>query len=85
MSFINPEQKFVVFGSSGMVGSSISRILVRNGYTKILNPRETWEDREGYDLQAQKLVKMFSDNFDVFKPYVDIDIIDAAPNLQAAE
>jgi len=53
--------------------------------TKILNPRETWEDKEGYDLQAQKLVKMFSDNFDVFKPYVDIDIIDAAPNLQAAE
>ena len=53
--------------------------------TKILNPRETWEDKEGYDLQAQKLVKMFSDNFDVFEPYVDIDIIDAAPNLQAAE
>ena len=53
--------------------------------TKILNPRDTWEDKEGYDLQAQKLVKMFSDNFDVFKPYVDIDIIDAAPNLQAAE
>ena len=42
-------------------------------------------DKEGYDLQAHKLVKMFSDNFDVFKPYVDIDIIDAAPNLQAAE
>ena len=53
--------------------------------TKILNPRDTWEDKEGYDLQAQKLVKMFSDNFDVFKPYVDIDILDAAPNLQAAE
>ena len=53
--------------------------------TKILNPRETWEDKEGYDLQAQKLVKMFSNNFDVFKSYVDIDVIDAAPNLQAAE
>ena len=53
--------------------------------TKILNPRETWEDKEGYDLQAQKLVKMFSDNFDVFKPHVDIDVIDAAPTLQAAE
>ena len=53
--------------------------------TKILNPRDTWEDKKDYDLQAQKLVKMFSDNFDVFKPYVDIYIIDAAPNLQAAE
>ena len=27
----------------------------------------------------------YADYFDVFKPYVDIDIIDAAPNLQAAE
>ena len=49
--------------------------------TEILNPRDTWDDKDGYDLQAQKLVKMFSDNFDAFKPYVDIDILEAAPNL----
>ena len=53
--------------------------------TDILNPRDTWDDKDAYDLQAQKLVKMFSDNFDAFKPYVDIDILEAAPNLQAAE
>jgi len=52
---------------------------------KILMPRNTWEDKNKYDLQAHKLVRMFSDNFDVFKSYVDIDIINAAPNLQAAE
>ena len=52
---------------------------------KILTPRNTWEDKDKYDLQAHKLVRMFSDNFNVFESYVDVDIIDAAPNLQAAE
>ena len=52
---------------------------------KILNPRDTWEDKDKYDLQSHKLVRMFSDNFNVFESYVDVDIIDAAPNLQAAE
>ena len=57
-----------------------------NGVDKIiLTPRDTWEDKDKYDLQAHKLVRMFSDNFNVFESYVDVDIIDAAPNLQAAE
>ena len=47
--------------------------------------QNTWEDKDKYDLQAKKLVRMFSDNFNVFESYVDVDIIDAAPNLQAAE
>ncbi|MBI96765.1 GDP-fucose synthetase [bacterium] len=38
MSFINHEQKFVVFGSTGMVGSSILRILTNKGYKRIFNP-----------------------------------------------
>ena len=52
---------------------------------KILTPRDTWEDKDKYDLQSHKLVRLFSDNFNVFESYVDLDIIDAAPNLQAAE
>ena len=52
---------------------------------KILTPRNTWEDKDKYDLQAHKLVRMFSDNFNMFESYVDVDIIDAEPNLQAAE
>ena len=52
---------------------------------KILNPRETWKDKQNYDMQAFKLVKMFSENFELFKEHVDMEIIDAAPNLQAAE
>ena len=38
MSFINSEQKFAVFGSTGMVGSSVTRVLIKKGYKKIFNP-----------------------------------------------
>jgi len=53
--------------------------------SKILNPRDTWEDKDAYDRQAVALVKMFSDNFKKFENQVDPDVKSAAPGLQAAE
>ncbi|MGK2741996.1 phosphoenolpyruvate carboxykinase [Tepidicaulis sp. LMO-SS28] len=47
--------------------------------TSILNPRETWADKEGYDKQAAKLVGMFIENFRKFEDHVDPDVRDAAP------
>jgi phosphoenolpyruvate carboxykinase (ATP) len=45
----------------------------------ILDPRETWADKAGYDRQAAKLVKMFQDNFAKFEAYVDTDVTAASP------
>ena len=39
MGFINSEQKFAVFGSTGMVGSSICRLLQKQGYKRIFKPK----------------------------------------------
>lgn len=50
----------------------------------ILNPRETWEDKQAYDEQAKALVKMFTDNFEKFEPHVGADVREAAPVLRAA-
>ncbi len=36
----------------------------------VLNPRDSWADQEAYDIQAQKLLQMFSQNFAQF----DIDV-----------
>ncbi len=36
--------------------------------TKILNPRNSWEDKEAYDKTRDKLAKMFVENF---KKYID--------------
>jgi phosphoenolpyruvate carboxykinase (ATP) len=53
---------------------------------KILNPRDTWADKQEYDAQAKALVDMFRRNFEKFAPHVDADVKAAAPALlQAAE
>ncbi len=45
---------------------------------KVLTPRETWPIASDYDRQAQKLLKMFSENFKCFRVSVDKDILAAA-------
>jgi phosphoenolpyruvate carboxykinase (ATP) len=53
---------------------------------RILNPRETWADKAGYDSQAHKLVGMFRENFRKFESHVGRDVLEAAPQLaEAAE
>ncbi|HEY0214228.1 MAG TPA: phosphoenolpyruvate carboxykinase [Paenirhodobacter sp.] len=44
----------------------------------LLNPRDTWTDQGAFDAQAAKLVKMFSDNFAQYVPYIDEDVKAAA-------
>ena len=44
----------------------------------LLDPRRTWDDKEAYDRQAAKLVKMFADNFAQYVPYIDADVKAAA-------
>ena len=44
----------------------------------LLDPRRTWDDKDAYDAQAQKLVQMFADNFAQYVPYIDDDVKAAA-------
>jgi len=45
----------------------------------ILDPRSTWSDPGAYDVQARKLVSMFTENFERFVEHVDDDVREAAP------
>ncbi len=45
----------------------------------ILNPRNTWADKEGYDKQASHLVNLFIENFEQFTDYVDDEVMSSAP------
>ena len=45
----------------------------------ILNPKDTWKDKNAYDEQAKKLAKMFKDNFDKKYPNMPAEIKNAGP------
>ncbi len=45
----------------------------------ILDPRSTWADGEEYDATAQKLVRLFVDNFAEFEAHVDEGVRQSAP------
>ncbi|MBN1965850.1 MAG: phosphoenolpyruvate carboxykinase (ATP), partial [Anaerolineae bacterium] len=47
----------------------------------ILQPRETWADKDAYDRQAHKLAQLFHDNFKTFADGVSAAVKAAAPNL----
>ncbi len=47
--------------------------------SNILNPRDTWAGKQAYDAKAEMLVKLFTDNFKDFEPYVDDAVKAAAP------
>jgi phosphoenolpyruvate carboxykinase (ATP) len=47
----------------------------------VLDPRETWQDKAGYDEQAQKLARMFTDNFQAFADGVPESVRNAGPKV----
>ena len=48
--------------------------------TEILDPRETWDDKDAYDEQARKLADLFRQNFSKFESEVSEEVRDAGPH-----
>lgn len=51
--------------------------------TEILNPRNTWADKNAYDNQANELADAFNKNFKKFEAKANQDILAAAPKAIA--
>jgi phosphoenolpyruvate carboxykinase (ATP) len=47
----------------------------------ILDPRNTWADKDEYDRTAAKLVDLFVENFAQFAEHVDEGVRQAAPRV----
>lgn len=45
----------------------------------ILDPRQTWDDKDAFDAKAKHLVRQFMENFTQFEDYVDEEVRAAAP------
>lgn len=50
---------------------------------EILNPKNTWADKNGYDEKANHLANQFNKNFEKFADNVNADILAAAPKAKA--
>ncbi len=46
---------------------------------EVLNPKDTWSDKEAYDKKARHLAKSFQDNFKQFEDYANTEIMKGAP------
>jgi phosphoenolpyruvate carboxykinase (ATP) len=49
--------------------------------SEVLNPRDTWEDKEQYDLKARELAKEFIANFNKYASGVNEETLNAAPQI----
>ena len=47
--------------------------------TDVLDPRNTWKDKGEYDKQAEKLARLFNENFAKYKDGVSAETLAAAP------
>ena len=47
--------------------------------SEILTPKNTWEDKEGFDKTQAKLIGLFKENFKKFESGVNQEIITAGP------
>jgi len=48
---------------------------------EVLNPRNTWTDKDAYDKQAQKLALLFEENFVQFRENVPGHVLAAGPKI----
>ncbi len=49
--------------------------------SEILNPRNTWEDKNLYDIKARELAQKFKANFTQFESYANEEIMAGAPEV----
>lgn len=47
--------------------------------SEVLNPRNTWKDKEAYDAKANKLAEFFQTNFEKFEQKANDEIMSGAP------
>lgn len=47
--------------------------------SEVLNPKDTWDDKEAYDKKAKELAKSFKENFSKYESYANDEILSGAP------
>jgi phosphoenolpyruvate carboxykinase (ATP) len=53
----------------------------QNVPSEVLNPRNTWKDKEAYDKKANQLATSFKENFEKFEKQANDEILSGAPKV----
>lgn len=75
---LNGEFEGVEFKSHGIFGIKVPQACPHVP-SEVLNPRETWENKDAYDNQANHLAGEFIKNFEQYVDYADEEILAGAP------
>jgi phosphoenolpyruvate carboxykinase (ATP) len=75
---LNGELNDVSYDTDPFFGLNIPQTC-RNVPSDILNPRNTWNDKDAYDRKAAELAARFKTNFKDFEAHVGHDIVNAGP------
>jgi phosphoenolpyruvate carboxykinase (ATP) len=54
---------------------------VPNVPSEVLNPRDTWSNKDEYDATASKLAKAFLTSFEAYQSYANEEIMAGAPKV----
>ena len=49
--------------------------------SKVLSPRDSWDDRDAYDNQSEELARLFITNFEQFADGIPHNIADSGPQV----
>jgi len=50
--------------------------------SEILNPKNTWDNKDAYDLKANELAQAFNSNFEKYSDFASKEMLDSAPILK---
>jgi phosphoenolpyruvate carboxykinase (ATP) len=54
----------------------------KNVPSELLNPKNTWENKDEYDIKANELAIAFNTNFKKFIEFANAEILDGAPRIK---
>ena len=77
---LNNNLNDIEFQSKNIFGLNIPNSCP-NVPSEILNPKNTWKNKELYDEKAKKLAYAFNKNFEKFREYSNNEILAAAPKV----
>lgn len=79
---MNDELNKVEYTAHNVFGVLVPQT-VPNVPAEILNPRDTWTDKEGYDKKAAELAGLFVKNFEKYADQANGEILASAPKVAA--